>query len=74
MRDENRTSIPCSGGTRDVLKELKEERGQDWDSFLLDMAQEIESTDDNSKQFTYDDAVQANKQAIREELPDHIFK
>jgi len=74
MADENRTSIPCSGGTRDALKQMKDERGQDWDSFLLDMAVEIESTDDNSNQFTYDDAKEACRAALQEELPDHVFR
>jgi hypothetical protein len=50
MGNENRTSIPCSGGVRDVLKEMKDERGQDWDSFLLDLAEQDASSGDNSNE------------------------
>lgn len=49
-----RTSIPCDPETRDALRELKDESGKDWDSFLLDLAESDGSTDDNSNEFNGD--------------------
>ena len=45
-----RTSIPCSGETRDELKQLKESQGKDWDTFLSDLAGETDATDNNSNE------------------------
>lgn len=64
-----RTSIPCSGGTRDYLKDMKEEQGKDWDSFLLDLAEHETSQPNNSNELSYDDVKGACASAIRDELP-----
>jgi hypothetical protein len=49
-----RTSIPCNQKTRDELKKLKEKRGEDWDTLLLNLADRTDSEPDNSNEFNTD--------------------
>ena len=64
-----RTSIPCNDETRDVLKQLKDESGKDWDSFLLDLAEESKTESGNSNEFNLQDIESTVRKAIRDELP-----
>lgn len=68
-----RTSIPCLDETRDLLAANKPQNTT-WDEYLQTLAGESDALHVNSNELTYDDAREACKAALRQELPDHIFR
>jgi hypothetical protein len=69
-----RTSIPCAGGTRDALTEIKDREGLTWDQLLTKLAAEYEDGDTNSNELAYDDVRSACEKAIQEQLPDRVLQ